>query len=215
MKIRAIILDFDGVVIESNRIKHEAFSEIFSEYPEHYERMMAYHLARNHVDRHKKFKYFITEVLGQPFDQALADKLAQRFAKLTREKIINSSYVEGALDLIREFAAQIPLYIASATPLDELMIILEARQLTPYFKGIYGAPKPKQEMFALIMQQEGIGPKDLLFIGDSPEDHEVAKSSGINFVGRVSDTKFNDPSVKSFKDVSEIKAYLSKECVLA
>jgi len=199
MNLKAIILDFDGVVIESNRIKHDAFSEIFSDYPESYDRMMSYHFAHNHVDRHKKFRYFITEILGQPFDQAFADRLADRFAQLTREKIINCPYVEGALDLIREFSKRFPMYIASATPLDELKIVLEARGLMPFFKGIYGAPTPKPEMFADVIQKEKIDPQEVLFIGDSPEDYEVAKESGIAFIGRI----------------SEIKAYLQKERVKA
>lgn len=189
MRLKAIILDFDGVVIESNRIKHQAFSEIFSDHPEHYDEMMAYHLAHNHVDRHKKFRYWIEAVLKREYSKEDGDKLAQRFAQLTREKIINCPYVEGALDLIREFSPRFPMYIASATPLDELKIILDARKLTPYFKGIYGAPTPKQEMFADVIQREQIDRQEVLFIGDSPEDHDVAKESGIVFSGRISDVR--------------------------
>lgn len=215
MKFKVIILDFDGVVIESNKIKHEAFSEIFSDYPEYYDKIMAYHYAHNHVDRHKKFKYFITNILNQPFAQALADRLAERFAQLTREKIINCPYVAGALDFIREFSTRFPMYIASATPLDELMIILEARRLNGFFKGIYGAPMPKQEIFKDVIQKEQIRLQEVVFIGDSPEDYQVAKEAGIFFIGRMSDAQLTNPSIKIFSNVAEIKTYLLKECVAA
>jgi phosphoglycolate phosphatase-like HAD superfamily hydrolase len=208
MRVKAIILDFDGVVVESNRIKHQAFSEIFSEYPEHYDEMMRYHLAHNHVDRHRKFKYLIEKLLKRKYSRAEGDKLAERFARLTREKIINSPFVDGALEFIKYYSGKYPVYIASATPLDELMIILETRELTKYFKGIYGAPIPKTEMFADLMRKENAAPNEVLFIGDSPEDCDVATESGIGFIARTSEHKIAPDKAKSFRNMSEIMHYL-------
>ena len=40
-RIRAVILDFDGVLAESNKVKDAAFNEFFSRYPEHAAAMRA------------------------------------------------------------------------------------------------------------------------------------------------------------------------------
>jgi len=206
--IKAIILDFDGVMVESNKIKHKAFSEIFSDYPEHYEEMMKYHLAHNHVDRHKKFKYFIKNILGQQYTKEDGMALAERFARLTRKKIIAAPYVEGALDFVESFSKLYPLYIASATPLDELLIILKGRGLEKHFKGIYGAPMPKKRMFLDLIEKENFKPSEVLFIGDSPEDCQVAAESGLLFLARASEHKIDSRKAKSFKNMSEIMDYI-------
>ena len=209
MKIKVIILDFDGVVVESNDIKHQAFSEMFKEYPEHYEQIMNYHRAHNHVNRYEKFRHIIENILEKEYTQQDIDEMAIRFAELTRNKIINCPFVEGADEFIQHFYSnQYPLYIASATPLDELKRILKDRKLLQYFKGIYGAPTPKKEMLANVAQKEKISPDEVLFIGDSFEDYQVATETGVSFIARISDYDFSDIDVASFKTMSEMKSYL-------
>src|SRR5690606_22889470 len=39
----AVIFDFDGVILESVKVKTDAFKELFSDYPEHLEAIVAYH----------------------------------------------------------------------------------------------------------------------------------------------------------------------------
>jgi HAD superfamily hydrolase (TIGR01549 family) len=212
MTIRAIVLDFDGVVVESNNIKHQAFSELFKEYPEHYEQMMRYHRAHDHTSRHDKFKYIVENVLKQEYTQQHADRMATRFAELTRDKIIRCPFVDGADDFIQHFFSdKYPLYIASATPLDELKVILKTRGLLRYFKGVYGAPLSKKQMLSNVIRKEKILPKEVLFIGDSFDDYKVAKDAGVSFIARISDYNFKEVEVTSFKTMSEIKSYLLKE----
>jgi len=210
MNIKAIILDFDGVVVESNHIKHQAFSEMFKEYTEYYDQIMQYHMAHNHVSRHDKFKYIVEEILHQTYTRQHANQLAHRFVELTRGKIIKCPFVDGAFEFIRYFSVKYPLYVASATPLDELKIILKARDLMQYFKTIYGAPMKKIDMFYNVIENERVVPDELLFIGDSFEDYTVAKQSGVSFLARISSYSFKETDVKSFHNLSEIKSYLLK-----
>jgi len=188
--IKVIVLDFDGVIVESNNIKHQAFSELFQEYPMHYEKIMAYHLAHNHVDRHAKFKYIMENILGQKYNKDLALLWAEKFSEMTRKKIIECPSVRGAMDFLECFSGKYPLYLASATPLDELEIILRGRGLTGYFKEIFGAPMLKKEMFENIMRIEKVDSEDILFIGDSLEDQAVADKFGCKFIALTSGSEF-------------------------
>jgi beta-phosphoglucomutase-like phosphatase (HAD superfamily) len=52
--LRVLILDFDGVVIESNDVKKEAFQRVFARFPEHAEAMMAFHHAHVSLSRFAK-----------------------------------------------------------------------------------------------------------------------------------------------------------------
>ena len=62
--LKVIALDFDGTLVESNLIKDQAFETIFSEWPEHKDEMMEWHLARNNISRREKFRYFVEEILN-------------------------------------------------------------------------------------------------------------------------------------------------------
>lgn len=208
MSIKVIILDFDGVVVQSNNIKHEAFSEIFKAYPRHYDAMMKYHFTHNHVNRRDKFKYFFENMLKQPYCVEEIEKMCQRFSKLTRRKIILCPYVEGSCEFLELFSSKLPLYIASATPLDELKIIMKERGLEKYFKRIYGAPVEKIKMLEDIIHKENILSGEALFIGDSIEDYQVAQESGINFVAKLSDNELEGLRVAKFKRFKDITSFI-------
>jgi HAD superfamily hydrolase (TIGR01549 family) len=181
MAVKALVLDFDGVVVESNDIKHRAMAELFKGYPEKLKEIMAYHLSHNAVNRHEKFRYIMEKIFKKEFDPKLAKEWADKFSALTRQEIISCPYVPGTHEFIELNYTKYPIYLASATPLDELRLILEGRGILKYFKGVYGAPLPKTEMFRDIAEKEGIRPQEMLFIGDSPEDRESAEKFGCLF----------------------------------
>ena len=207
MKIKVIALDFDGVIVESNGIKNMAFSRIFAGSPQHDE-IMSYHRSHNHVCRQDKFRHILGNILKEPFQEADVAVLAKKFSELTRSEIIRCPLVRGAEDFIKYFSSRFPLYIASATPTDELMLITEARRLSGYFDGIYGAPAGKAEIFADIIKKEKAAPEDILFIGDSKEDHDVAKNTGLQFIARTNGNNFCNIETQSFRDLREIKSFI-------
>ena len=206
---KVIVLDFDGVIVESNDIKRRAFSHIFSEFPSHHREIMAYHHAHNAVNRHDKFRHIMEHILKQEFDSARANDWATRFSAMTRDGIIACPYVDGALEFLGFFSKKCPLYMASATPLDELTVILKSRGLHRYFKGIYGAPTPKKAIFERIMRAEDVRPADILYIGDSKEDYEVAKGIGCVFIGRNSGCDFSGLGIKCFDDLAQVKSCIA------
>ncbi|MFH1283581.1 MAG: HAD-IA family hydrolase [bacterium] len=208
MNLKIIVLDFDGVIVESNRIKHKAFARIFKVYPEYYSKIMSYHYSHNAVNRHEKFKYIIEHIFKRRYDPKLAVKWAKDFSDLTRKRIISCRCVEGALKFLRAFSKKYKLYLASATPIDELKIILKAKKLDRYFKIIYGAPVKKKLMFKEILRKEKVKPKEMLFIGDSEEDYKAAKELKIPFLARISDYKFKNYKINKFNNLTEIEEYI-------
>jgi len=200
MALKAIILDFDGVLVESNNIKHRAFAEIFKDFPDHFEEMMEFHENHNHIPRDEKFRYFLKNLLGKADCELQVQDMVARFRELTRAKIIECPYVAGAMDFISGYSKVLPLYIASATPLDELEIIIKARELDKYFLRIYGAPMKKSAMFIDIMKNDKFSSGEMLFVGDSLEDYYVARDQGLAFVARSPNGDFKAPGVRTIKD---------------
>lgn len=215
MEYEVIVLDFDGVIVESDNIKHKAFAEIFKDYPEYYEVMMKYHFSHNHLSRQDKFNYFFKNILKQPYSTQDIKEMVLRFSELTIDRIIHCPYVNGAVEFLDCFCKRIPLFIASATPLDELNFIIKARGLASYFKGIYGAPMKKIEMFKDIVKNEKLSPEKLLFVGDSREDSDVAQEAKVSFIARINQNKLERKDILKFRNLGEIKDYLLKYAHIA
>lgn len=208
MAIRVIVLDFDGVIVESLGIKTQAFRDLFSGYPQYLDQIMSYHLAHNAISRYIKFEYIVTHILGETYDEERAKKIGTRFSKLVRQKIIECPYVEGAEEFLRYFSPNVPLYVASATPQEELEAIIKARGINRYFKGIYGTPWEKHEVVQQVMLKEKVNPDAVAYVGDSREDYKVAQETGIFFVGRMNEESFDNLGIPAYKDLFGVKTCL-------
>ena len=212
--LKVIALDFDGTLVESNHIKDHAFETIFSDWPDHKEAMLAWHLPRNTVDRGEKFRYFVEEILGQDGNQGLIDTLNDRFSELTRQAIAECPWVKGAGEFLEDYQGKVPLYLVSATPQTELDEIIAMRDLTNTFESTFGAPLDKVEVLKEIMVEEEASPEEMIYIGDSPEDQQAAESLGIQFVGRQSDRSLNSTINNIYSDFFKIKNHLIKVLVI-
>jgi len=207
---KVIALDFDDTLIESNNIKDQAFKTIFSDWPDHQETMMEWHLAHDAIDRQEKFRYFVKDVLGLPDRDNLIAELAKRFSMLTKQSVIDCPLVQGVRAFLENTHCRVAVYLLSATPQLYLNEIIEERGLGKYFKEVFGAPIDKVEILKKIMASEKISAGEILFIGDSPEDQQAAASLEIFFIGRRSERQLDDSTSPVLPDFAKIKDYLCK-----
>lgn len=190
---QAIIFDFDGVVVESGKIKTQAFAELYRPYGEDIvARVVQFHNQNGGMSRYRKFRHFQEHYLNKPsLTEEEEKKLDIRFSELVVEAVIAAEAVPGAVELIRQQAARIPLFVASGTPESELKVIVERRGLTPYFTEVRGAPALKKTLIADILSAHALKPESVLMIGDAMADLEGAQANGTAFLGRVHP---NDPN---------------------
>jgi len=212
MVLKAIVLDFDGVILESVDIKTRAFRELFKNYPEHVDDIAAYHLKNGGMSRFKKFAYIYSEILKKPLYEDEIKKLGESFSKIVLSELISCPYVKGAQEFLKEYSNKTNLFIASGTPVDELRYITDKRNISQYFKGIYGTPLTKSEILKKIGLEFGFKNSDLIFIGDSINDYDGAKDAGVLFIARL-DKKmqpnpFNNLNLCAIKDFDDLKIVL-------
>ncbi|MCC2680519.1 MAG: haloacid dehalogenase [Nitrosomonadales bacterium SCN 54-20] len=184
---RAIIFDFDGVVVESGEIKTQAFANLYQEYGEEVMVEVAkYHVLNGGMSRYQKFRYFQETLLEKPPLTAEEERqLDQRFSELVVEAVIASAPVPGAAELIQREAGRIPLFVASGTPETELNTIVVRRGLGSYFTAVRGSPTPKQKLIADILTTHRLLPERVLMIGDALIDYQSAMVNNVAFIGRV------------------------------
>ena len=211
---KIIILDFDGVILESLDIKTKAFLKVYQDYPEHADEIAQYHLQNGGVSRYKKFVHINTNILGIPIDENKTEELAKIFSEAVVDEMIKCPFVEGALEFLDKYSKVLRLYVASGTPQAELHFIVEKCGLAKYFNGVYGTPRTKGEIIKDILNKENINNSEAVFIGDAITDYEGAKEANVQFIARINgqtpDNPFLKMDVTSVNDLKELDTLLEK-----
>lgn len=208
-RLRALILDFDGVILESNGLKTAAFAEVFARFPEHADAMMTYHHSHVSESRFVKFRHLVTERLGRAADDALVNELGEAFSAEMRRAIAVCPMVPGADAFLHAVRGRLPVFLASVTPQEELEAILDDRNLARYFTRVYGCPPWTKPRAVADIVASLNGPDGLMLIGDSAGDQRAAAENGVEFVGRDSGLPFDQPLPRTFADLNALGAALA------
>lgn len=207
--IKAIIFDFDGVLVESVNVKTRAFARMFEDKGiEVVNKVIDFHLKNGGLSRVHKFKYYYQEILKCSLSENKLNELCNTFSQLVIDEVIKSPYVNGAKEYLDEFYFKLDFFVASGTPEDELKEIVMCRGMDMYFKGVYGSPARKGDIARMVLLQNGYDLDEVVFIGDSITDLNGAQESGVRFIGRAvnSDhTPFADMGIKAIKDMSYLE----------
>lgn len=186
--IKAVVFDFDGVILESASIKTRAFAEVVKDYSESQaETFIEYHKNHLGISRHVKFRYFIEEILKQPYTDSAEQEFADKFEEIVFKHVIECPYVPGADEFLERNYRKYDLYIASGTPEEELQRIIVERNMDKYFKKIYGSPMKKEEIIEDICEKNGYCREEMCYVGDADTDKIAAYRSGVIFIGRETD----------------------------
>jgi HAD superfamily hydrolase (TIGR01549 family) len=183
--IKAIIFDFDGVIVESVDIKTEAFKKLFSFAPLHLSKILQYHQQNSGVSRFDKFRYIHKHILHEPLSPERFSELSERFSSLVIGAVVAAHSVNGAEEFLEKWYRKLPLFIVSATPEKELREIVRMRGISRYFRGIYGSPCRKEEHIRALIREYKADPGEVVYVGDATNDLNAARNAGIRFIGRI------------------------------
>jgi HAD superfamily hydrolase (TIGR01549 family) len=207
--LKAIALDFDGVILESVDLKTRAFRALFRDHPQHLDRIVKLHLENGGLSRHEKFAIIYRDYLKQPLSEPEKARLGREFSRLIEREILTCPYVPGALEFLKQASEQLPLFLVSGTPEPELREIVRQRQLESYFRNVCGSPRPKDVLLSAILAENGWRPSEVVFVGDSMTDFRAAQSVGMPFIGRVppgAANPFPDSVKRVVADLKELAA---------
>jgi len=186
-----LIFDFDGVICDSVNIKTQAFIELYKNYGSKIqEQVREYHLLNSGISRFEKFKYFQSVLLKQEFIEKDINNLAKKFSKLVKEKVINSPYIDGALEFLTKNSSK-RQFVCTGTPQVEIVEIAKKRGIFNLFENLYGSPKSKVEIINDILRQTNVKKNNCVFFGDAMTDYKASFKCNIPFIGiRNSETTF-------------------------
>lgn len=181
-----VVFDFDGVLVDSNRIKREGFLAALTS-------LGAPAVEQSRLldqappgDRTVILPWLRDESARAgwlPQDAPESSALVAEYTRYCEEAIAACAEVPGATDALTRLAAGRPLYVNSATPRETLIRIVDRRGWSGYFAAVLGRPTDKVGNFTWIARREGIPASAMLFIGDQRSDYEAACAVGCQFLG--------------------------------
>lgn len=184
LQYKCFFFDFDGVILESANIKTEAFIELYSG-SGFEEQIKEYHLKNQGISRFVKFRWITEQLLQKTISEKEVLNLGEKFSTIVFEKILKTPFVPGIERLLKELKqAGKYLVIASGTPQEELDLIVQKRNLGPFFQEVYGSPSQKKDIVAQTMFNHNFEVNECLFFGDASTDFEAAITNKIHFFTR-------------------------------
>lgn len=189
-KYKTIVFDCDGVVLDSNVVKTEAYfrtAKNLGATDKEAQELVDYHVRLGGISRYHKFDYYLREILKKPVTESAIQELLDEFGRELEVGLMECEIATGLKEL-REITSDSNWLILSGGDQEELRTLFAKRTLSKgvsleqlFDGGIFGSPDNKDEVLA---REKANGNVQLpaLFIGDSKYDYEAADRAGLDFV---------------------------------
>ena len=179
---KSIVFDCDGVVLNSNQVKTQAFYNVTLGYGEGFARKFRdFHMQNGGISRYKKFEYFLTNIIGKKIDEEVLNNLLYSFSKEVKKGLMSCEITKN-LDILRQETTGANWSIVSGGDQEELREVFKARGISDYFNGgIFGSPSCKDTILANELRNKNLI-HPCLFLGDSKYDYEVSVRHRLDFV---------------------------------
>ena len=219
MQLKAIIFDYDGVIVESMDLKAEAFAYVFRDQPEDIiEKIIQLHRDNGGMSRFEKFRIVYRDFLDQELQPEEEARLGNEFSEYVFDRTLKSPFVAGVLEFLRKYYRKYLCFVASSIPHEEINKLIDAQNLRKYFKGTWGIPgefgKDKGELAQMILEKYHLDPNEVILIGDAPNDYKAAEFAGIPFIARIPDGGYNPFATGNYEIKNSVSDLTSLEQVI-
>lgn len=184
VEYKTLVFDCDGVVLNSNQLKIQAYYDVaiqFGANEEQAQALVAHHVKLGGISRYPKFHYFLCEIMQQEVTEESMHQLLSTFTNEVKRLLTNCE-VAPNLAKLRQAHPDAKWMIISGGDQNELREIFECRNLSNLFNaGIFGSPDNKEQILARELANGNIS-TPALFIGDSRYDYQASTNAGLDFV---------------------------------
>ena len=209
--LKAIFLDFDGVICESCQIKNDAYYNSYKEFGDEVARkVLEYHLQHGGVSRVKIFPIAHRMFLNREIGEEEHRMMCERFTAWVEQEVLKAPLVQGVEDFLKTWQGKAKIFVSSGTPQDEMRRIVSAKGLDKYFTEVLGSPTLKVDHVRQMLHKYSIDRNDALFVGDAITDRDAAADAGVRFIARISQDSRLQKEPYTIQDFREIGNLVGK-----
>lgn len=181
--IKVILWDFDGVILDSNKVRDNGFTEVLKEFPKkEVEQLLSFHRANGGLSRYVKFRYFFEEIRNETITQEEINRWALKFSEIMLSRLKDKSLlISETIDFINNNYKKYQMHVVSGSDQNELRALCKSLEINHFFKSIHGSPTPKNDLVKILIERYSYDPDLYILIGDSINDYQAAKINHINF----------------------------------
>ena len=177
--IKALIFDMDGTLVDSERVHWQAWHDTLQVYAMKVPEFSDFGRYVGVSDEQMALDFTASGGAGVSPAQLVAEK---RAAYLTLVPQINM--VAGVREIISRYQGRYRMAVASSSPYDELIAILEHHRLQEYFEDVVGGDmvakkKPDPEIYLSVTARLGLSPHECVAFEDSGSGVAAAKRAGL------------------------------------
>jgi HAD superfamily hydrolase (TIGR01549 family) len=217
-RLRAVLFDIDGTLVDSNYLHVDAWMRGFAEAGETLQAAMV----------HEGIGLDSAKLLERLFgDRADSEGVA-------RAKELHSTYYSDSAERLRRFEGVHELFravrergmkvvLASSAPQEELDIllrVLDADELideTTNSSDVETA-KPEPDLIAVALEKAGVTADEAVMVGDTRWDVEAARRAGVDTVavltgGRGRGELLESGAVEVYRDVADLLGHLDASTI--
>jgi len=198
---KILIFDFDGVILNSHKVKTKTFFKIFSKYGlnvGHKARKL--HLKYMGMPRKKKINLINNFYLNNSLTKDELKKINDKFKIIVQNEILRMNFNKNLINFLKK--KKIKFYISTGTDQSEIIKLCKLKKISNFFIKIYGSPKTKIQHISDIIKKNNVSKKKILFIGDSITDYKAAKMKKIDFL-----CKSNSENKDIFRNINVKRIY--------
>lgn len=181
-KYKTIIFDCDGVILNSNPIKKQAFYNATISYGQQAaEQLKAYHVKYGGISRYEKFDFFIHKIIGREPQAGEIENLLDIFTREVMKALMKCEIAPGLEDL-RKATKNSRWLVVSGGDQAEIREVFHERGIDKFFgAGIFGSPDDKDQILKRELKNCNII-VPAVFLGDSYYDYEAATRAELDFI---------------------------------
>ncbi len=198
--LSAVVLDFDGTIVDSNTLKRAGFFAVAATFG------LTEKAVQSALERGGDRYAIAAHMFGE---NARASQFCAAYKTHCEAGILRTARTPGFsefLDAIRQ--NRVPVFIVSATPHDDLLGTVSLLGLSDAFDGVYGGHGRKRDNLRRICEDRRISPCDVIVVGDNIEDLEAARDEGCPFVAmeawKADAMKYSAPPTGRVADFYEL-----------
>ena len=212
--IRCIAFDFDGTLVDSNRIKRQTFFDVVAAAGGS-ATIMARVLSDPPGDRYAIFRQFVAWSPGMavPGQSDAAAALSAEYGRRCEEAVAGCPPIRGAEQLLAGLPRLgIAAALISATPAAPLEAVVDRRGWRRFFGAVIGSAGDKAACLRELALRSGLTAAEMVMVGDHQVDKSGADDFGCRFVAVLSaDNDFTNPPQLGLTDLMELPALLGLE----